>query len=70
MNLRTIVRMLPDGADQAARGCTQWAKTLQPPNLRVPNQAARGETRPAVLRGLRRMDGHPTADLGGHRLAA
>ena len=52
MDLRTTVRMLPEGLTRP-RWLYQWAKTMRPPNLRVPNQAARGEPGAAVLRRLR-----------------
>jgi pre-mycofactocin synthase len=45
MNLRTAVRMLPGGLTRP-RWFWQWAKTMHPPNLRVPNQARRGEPGP------------------------
>jgi pre-mycofactocin synthase len=45
MNLRTTVRMLPGGLSRP-RWFWQWAKTMRPPNLRVPNQAGRGEPGP------------------------
>src|SRR5215467_11639256 len=41
MDLRTTVRMLPEGLTRP-RWFLQWAKTVRPPNLRVPNQAAVG----------------------------
>jgi L-lactate dehydrogenase (cytochrome) len=45
MNLRTTVRMMPTGLTRPG-WLWQWGKTLRPPNLRVPNQAARGEAGP------------------------
>jgi pre-mycofactocin synthase len=45
MNLRTTVRMMPGGLTRP-RWLWQWAKTLRPPDLRVPNQARRGEPGP------------------------
>jgi heme/flavin dehydrogenase (mycofactocin system) len=45
MNLRTVVRMMPTGLSRP-RWLWQWAKTLRPPDLRVPNQAAGGEQGP------------------------
>jgi pre-mycofactocin synthase len=45
MDLRTTVRMLPEGLTRPA-WFWQWAKTRRPPDLRVPNQAARGEPGP------------------------
>ena len=69
MDLRTMLRMSARGAHQAALA-VESAKTLRPPDLRVPNQGGARRAGPAVLRGVRRVDGHPAADLGGHRLAA
>src|SRR5829696_9696320 len=37
MDLRTTVRMLPEGLTRP-RWLLQWTKTMRPPNLRVPNQ--------------------------------
>jgi L-lactate dehydrogenase (cytochrome) len=45
MNLRTTVRMLPEGLRRPG-WLWQWAKTMRPPGLRVPNQAPRGEPGP------------------------
>ena len=45
MNLRTAVRMLPVGLTKPA-WLWQWAKTLRPPELTVPNQVPRGEPAP------------------------
>src|SRR5215218_2635612 len=45
MNLRTTVRMLPEGLTRP-RWLLQWAKTMRPPDLRVPNQASLGEPGP------------------------
>jgi heme/flavin dehydrogenase (mycofactocin system) len=45
MNLRTTLRMMPTGLTKP-RWLLEWAKTLRPPDLRVPNQAARGEPGP------------------------
>src|SRR6201991_2158625 len=42
MDLRTTLRMLPEGLTRP-RWFLEWAKTMRPPDLRVPNQAARGE---------------------------
>jgi L-lactate dehydrogenase (cytochrome) len=41
MDVRTIVRMMPEGLTRP-RWMLQWAKTMRPPNLRVPNQASLG----------------------------
>ncbi len=40
MDLRTTVRMLPEGLTRP-RWFLEWAKTMRPPDLQVPNQAAR-----------------------------
>jgi L-lactate dehydrogenase (cytochrome) len=45
MDLRTILRLLPEGLARP-RWLLKYAKTLRPPNLRVPNQGARGEAGP------------------------
>ena len=45
MDLRTTVRMLPEGLTRP-RWLLQWARTFRPPDLRVPNQAALGEPGP------------------------
>ena len=45
MNLRTAVRMLPVGLTKPA-WLWQWARTLRPPELTVPNQVPRGEPAP------------------------
>src|SRR5215469_4121847 len=45
MNLRTTVRMSPEAAFKP-RWFLKWAKTMRPPALSVPNQAARGQAGP------------------------
>jgi heme/flavin dehydrogenase (mycofactocin system) len=45
MDLRTAVRMLPEAITRPG-WLWRWGKTLHPPNLRVPNQARRGEPGP------------------------
>src|SRR5689334_11412857 len=45
MDLRTTVRMLPEGLTRPG-WFLQWAKTMKPPDLRVPNQASLGEPGP------------------------
>ncbi|WP_299566180.1 pre-mycofactocin synthase MftD [uncultured Mycolicibacterium sp.] len=45
MSLKTIVTMSPQAVTKP-RWLFTWAKTLRPPNLRVPNQARRGEAGP------------------------
>jgi L-lactate dehydrogenase (cytochrome) len=58
MNLRTTVRMLPTGLTRPA-WLYQWGKTLKPPNLRVPNQAARGESGPPFFAAYGEWMGTP-----------
>ena len=67
MDLRTTVRMLPEGLTRP-RWFLQWAKTFRPPTCGFRTRRA-GRARPAVLRRVRRVDGHPSSHLGGHRLA-
>jgi L-lactate dehydrogenase (cytochrome) len=45
MDLKTIVTMMPQLLSRP-RYFTQWAKRIRPPDLRVPNQAGRGEPGP------------------------
>jgi L-lactate dehydrogenase (cytochrome) len=58
MNLRTTLRMLPEGLTRP-RWFLQWAKTMHPPNLRVPNQAARGEPGPPFFAAYGEWMGTP-----------
>src|SRR6202790_3312974 len=58
MNLQTTVRMLPEGLTRP-RWFLQWAKTRRPPNLRVPNQAPRGEPGPAFFAAYGEWMGTP-----------
>jgi pre-mycofactocin synthase len=58
MNLRTTVRMLPEGLTRP-RWLLQWAKTMRPPNLRVPNQARRGEPGPPFFAAYGEWMGTP-----------
>ena len=69
MNLRTTVRMMPDRADPAAVALPvgQDHAPAEPAGAQ-PGVARRAG--PAVLRRLRRVDGHAAPDVGGHRLAA
>ena len=48
MNLPTILRLSPQAVTRP-RWLWDWAKTLQPPDLRVPNQARRGEPGPTFF---------------------
>jgi L-lactate dehydrogenase (cytochrome) len=58
MNLKTIVTMAPEGLVRP-RWFMQWAKTLRPPNLRVPNQARRGESGPPFFHAYGEWMGTP-----------
>src|ERR1700742_1553784 len=58
MDLRTTVRMLPTGLTRP-RWLYQWAKTMRPPNLRVPNQASRGEAGPPFFAAYGEWMGTP-----------
>jgi L-lactate dehydrogenase (cytochrome) len=64
MDLATTVRMLPTGL---ALPVGQDHAPAEPAGTQ-PGISRR--TRTTVLRRLRRVDGHATADLGGHRMAA
>jgi pre-mycofactocin synthase len=48
MDLKTIIKLSPEGLVRP-RWFAQWAKTLRPPGLSVPNQGAVGETGPAFF---------------------
>ena len=58
MDLRTTVRMLPEGLTRP-RWLLQWAKTMRPPDLRVPNQAAVGEPGPPFFAAYGEWMGTP-----------
>ena len=58
MNLRTTVRMMPTGLTRP-RWLYQWAKTMRPPTLRVPNQAPRGEPGPPFFAAYGEWMGTP-----------
>ncbi|EUA52524.1 fMN-dependent alpha-hydroxy acid dehydrogenase family protein [Mycobacterium xenopi 3993] len=45
MNLRTMLRLSPEAITRPG-WLWQYARTLRPPNLRVPNQGKRGEPGP------------------------
>ena len=69
MNLRTMLRMSPEAITRprVAVAIRQDAAPAGPAGAQPgPPRRARS----ALLRRLRRMDGHTAADLGGHRLAA
>ena len=69
MDLRTTVRMLPEGLTRP-----RWLLPVGQDHASAePAGAQSGAARrgrSAVLRGVRRVDGHAAADVGGHRLAA
>jgi len=58
MDLKTMIRMAPEVLTNP-RWFAQWAKTLHPPNLRVPNQAARGEAGPPFFHAYGEWMGTP-----------
>lgn len=58
MDLRTMLRMMPEGLSRP-RWFLQFAKTLQPPNLRVPNQGRRGEPGPPFFHAYGEWMGTP-----------
>ena len=58
MNIRTTVKMLPEGLSRPS-WLLQWAKTLRPPNLRVPNQGAPGEAGPPFFAAYGEWMGTP-----------
>jgi len=58
MDVRTIVRMMPEGL-MRPRWMLQWAKTMRPPNLRVPNQGSLGEAGPPFFHAYGEWMGTP-----------
>ena len=58
MNLRTMLKMIARGADQTALA-VQWARTMRPPDLRVPNQGRRGEPGPPFFQAYGEWMGTP-----------
>ncbi|CQD06479.1 FMN-dependent dehydrogenase [Mycobacterium lentiflavum] len=58
MNLRTILRLSPEAALKP-RWFLKWAKTMRPPALSVPNQAARGEAGPPFFQAYGEWMGTP-----------
>src|ERR1700760_3797831 len=58
MDLRTTVRMLPEGLTRP-RWFSEWAKTMRPPNLQVPNQAGKGEPGPPFFQAYGEWMGTP-----------
>jgi heme/flavin dehydrogenase (mycofactocin system) len=58
MDLKTMLRMSPEVVTKP-RWFYQWAKTLRPPALSVPNQAAKGEAGPAFFDAYGQWMGTP-----------
>lgn len=58
MDLRTILRMSPEGLVRPS-WFLEWAKTLRPPALSVPNQAAPGESGPPFFEAYGQWMGTP-----------
>ena len=58
MSLGTIVSMLPELV-RRPRYSMQWARNVRPPDLCVPNQAARGETGPPFFQAYGEWMGTP-----------
>lgn len=58
MSLRTIVSMLPELVSRP-RYSMQWARNIRPPDLCVPNQAARGESGPPFFQAYGEWMGTP-----------
>jgi pre-mycofactocin synthase len=58
MNLRTAIKMMPEGLTRPS-WLLQWAKTMRPPNLRVPNQGKRGEAGPPFFQAYGQWMGTP-----------
>jgi pre-mycofactocin synthase len=58
MDLRTAVKMLPTGLTRPS-WLYEWAKTMRPPDLRVPNQAPRGEVGPPFFTAYGEWMGTP-----------
>ena len=58
MDLRTIVKMMPEGLTRP-RWFLQWAKTLHPPNLQVPNQGSAGQPGPPFFQAYGEWMGTP-----------
>jgi pre-mycofactocin synthase len=58
MDLKTVLTMMPEALTRP-RWLMQWAKTMQPPNLQVPNQAAHGEVSPPFFQAYGEWMGTP-----------
>ena len=63
IDLKAMIKYAPEAITHP-RWLAAFAKTRKIPDLTVPNMAAPGETRPDVLRRLRRVDADPAAQLG------
>lgn len=58
MDLKTMVTMMPEALTRP-RWFLQWAKTMRPPSLRVPNQGRRGEAGPPFFQAYGEWMGTP-----------
>ena len=58
MDLKTMIKMSPEAVTRP-RWFLQWAKTLRPPALSVPNQAAKGEPGPPFFDAYGQWMGTP-----------
>jgi L-lactate dehydrogenase (cytochrome) len=58
MDLKTMVKMMPEALTRP-RWFLQWAKTMRPPSLRVPNQGRRGEPGPPFFQAYGEWMGTP-----------
>ncbi|NDJ88482.1 pre-mycofactocin synthase MftD [Mycolicibacter kumamotonensis] len=58
MDLKTMVKMMPEALTRP-RWFLQWAKTMRPPSLRVPNQGRRGEAGPPFFQAYGEWMGTP-----------
>src|SRR5579875_2503378 len=58
MDFKTIVKMSPEVITKP-RWLLQWAKTMRPPELRVPNQGRRGEPGPPFFQAYGEWMGTP-----------
>ena len=59
MDLKTMIKMSPEVMTKP-RWFYQWAKTLRPPTLSVPNQAAKGEPGPPFFQAYGEWMGTPS----------
>ncbi|WP_059015947.1 pre-mycofactocin synthase MftD [Mycobacterium sp. M26] len=58
MDLKTMIKMSPEALTRP-RWFLEWAKTLRPPALSVPNQSARGEAGPPFFEAYGQWMGTP-----------